>query len=222
MKDMEIQVYPQTATALKEDLTLRCLLRAKYHRDKSRLSADVIPWAQSRVERASSAVVREVGQQTAGFTTQMNMIEMLGTPNIVYICSDLFLNECDERRRTEISEDFHTQRPIHQITKKGNAYIMWRDARLDAEVARMYLDKSSVDKGPRPLFWDLRYPPFYAEGRRVEYFEDVMEVPDPVPEGHPLAKFFHMYRDRKRPAAGGDERRGCQEKPDDEASHSVS
>jgi hypothetical protein len=67
MSDIEAQVSAQTRTALQTDLTLRCLLRDKY-RHESRRSADVISWAQSRVEGLSNAVLREVGQQTTGFS----------------------------------------------------------------------------------------------------------------------------------------------------------
>lgn len=40
----------------------------------------------------------------------MNMIQMINSPNVVYICYDLFLDECDEQLRTEISESFPTKR----------------------------------------------------------------------------------------------------------------
>lgn len=206
MAEMEVQVSAQTRTALKADLTLRCLLRAKFHRDMSRRSGDVISWAQSLVERVNSAVLREVGQQTAGFSIQMNMIQMLGAPSVVYICYDLFLDECDERLRTEISESFHTKRPIHQITQKGKVYIMRRDERADARVAEQYLDMSSIDKGPRPFFSDLKHPPFYDEnGRRIEDWEDEMaelsEGSEPKGDG---PKKKSEGRKQDRPAAGDD------------------
>ncbi|KAJ5854673.1 hypothetical protein N7534_007216 [Penicillium rubens] len=168
MADMEVQVSAQTRTALKADLTLRCLLRAKFHRDASRRSADVIPWAQSLIERLSSAVLQEVEQQTAGCSIQINMIQMLRTRNVIYICYDLFLNECDQRIRSEISES-GTKRPIHYITQKGKVYIMRRDERLDAKVAQRYVHMNGVDKGPRPFFSDLKHPPFYNQhGQRIE------------------------------------------------------
>ena len=184
MADMEVQVSAQTRTALKADLTLRCLLRAKFHRDASRRSADVIPWAQSLIERLSSAVLQEVEQQTAGCSIQINMIQMLRTRNVIYICYDLFLNECDQRIRSEISES-GTKRPIHYITQKGKVYIMRRDERLDAKVAQRYVHMSSVDKGPRPFFSDLKHPPFYNQhGQRIENWEEIYKLPEgSEPEG---------------------------------------
>jgi hypothetical protein len=113
MVDIEVKVSAQTRTVLKADLTLRCLLRAKFHRDKSRRSEDVISWAQSLVKRLSNAILRKFEQQTAGFSVYMNMLQMIGSPNVVYICYDLFLDECDERLRTKISESSHMKRPIH-------------------------------------------------------------------------------------------------------------
>jgi hypothetical protein len=202
MPDMEVQVAAQTRAALKADLTLRCVLRCKY-RHKSRRSADVIPWAQSRVERLSNAVLREVGQQTAGFSIQLNVIQMLRLRNVVYIFYDLFLDECDKQVRTEITESFHTKRPIHAITRKGKVYIMRRDERADKDVAQQYAHMSSIDKGPRPFFSDLADPPFYNEhGRRIERGE----------EGYvPLAEMLRED-DRRRQEEADEKRR--QDEPD--------
>ncbi|KAL5356067.1 hypothetical protein BJX96DRAFT_171260 [Aspergillus floccosus] len=132
---MEVQVAPETRAALKEHLTLRCLVRAKYHRDKSRRSADAISWAQSLVEILCTTLLRDVGQETAGFSIQLNIVQMLGAPNIVYICYDLFLDECNGRLRTKISGDFHTKRPIHYIIQKRKLFIVRRDERADEMVA---------------------------------------------------------------------------------------
>jgi hypothetical protein len=175
MADMEVQVSAQTLSAWKADLTLRCLLRAKFHRDKSRHSRDVISWAQSLVERISSAILREAGQQTAGFSIQTNMIQMIGSPSVVYICYDLFLGECDEQLRTKVSESFHMKRPIHYIIQKGKSFFMRRDERMDERVAKQYVDMSSIDKRPRPFFSDLQNPPFYDEnGQHIENWEEAM------------------------------------------------
>lgn len=170
---MEVQVAAQTRTALKADLTLRCLLRAKFHRHMSRRSADVIPWARSLAERLSSAVIQEVGQETVGFSIQMNMVQMLGSPNIVYICYDLFLAECDKQLQSQISGSFQLKRPIHSISRKGKVYIIRRDQRVDDRVAGHYLDMGSIDKGPRPYFSDLQNPPYYDEnGQRIENWRE--------------------------------------------------
>jgi hypothetical protein len=199
---MEVQVAAQTRTALKADLTLRCVLRDKY-RHKSRRSADVISWTQSRVERLSNAVLREVGQQTAGFSIQLNVIQMLGLRNIVYIFYDLFLHECDKQVRTEITESFSKKRPIHMITRKGKVYIMRRDERRDEDVANQYTRMSSIDKGPLPYFSDLTDPPFYSDGRRIERGE----------EGYvPVAEM--VREDRRRRQEEADEKRR-QDEPDD-------
>ncbi|KAJ5459240.1 hypothetical protein N7530_011184 [Penicillium desertorum] len=187
MSDMEIQVAAQTRTALKANLTLRCVLRDKY-RHTSRRSADVIPWAQSRVERLSNA---------------LNVIQMLGLRNIVYIFYDLFLHECDKQVRTEITESFSKKRPIHMITRKGKVYIMRRDKRRDEDVANQYTRKSSIDKGPLPYFSDLTDPPFYSDGRRIERWE----------EGYvPVAEM--VREDRRRRQEEADEKRR-QDEPDD-------
>lgn len=85
-------------------------------------------------------------------------------PNAVYICFDLFLGECDEQRRKEISEDFKSKRPIHSIARRPNVCIMWRDERMDERVARQYSHMSNVDKGTRPFFFfDFANPPWRDE-----------------------------------------------------------
>lgn len=180
MPDMEVQVSPQTQAALKTDLTLRFVIRAKYRHDKSRRSAVVIPWAQSLAERLSSALVQEVGQQTAGFSVQLNMIQMLSLRNITYICYDLFLDECDQRLRADISENIHLKRPIHMIHRKNKIFIIQRDPRADAEVLQEYLHRRIIDKGPRPLFSYLKHPPvFDVNGHRMIEWEELTSSQPP-------------------------------------------
>lgn len=180
MPDTEVQVSPQTQAALKTDLTLRFVIRAKYRHEKSRRSAVVIPWAQSLAERLSSAIVQESGQQTAGFSAQLNMIQMLILRNITYICYDLFLDECDQKLRAEISEEIHLKRPIHMIRRKNKVFIIQRDPRADAEVLQEYLHRSSIDKGPRPLFSDLKHPPVFNEnGHRMIEWEELTSSQPP-------------------------------------------
>lgn len=176
MPDMEVQISPQTQAALKTDLTLRCLIQTKYHPEKSRRSAVVIPWAQSQAERLSSAVVQDSGQQTAGFSIQLNMIQLLDLRDIVYICYDLFLDECDAGLRAEISENFDLKRPIHMMTRKHKVFIIRRDERADARVLHQYLDMSRFDKGPRPFFSDSKHPPvFDHNGHRMIEWEELTE-----------------------------------------------
>lgn len=176
MPDMKVQVYPQTQAALKTDLTLRCLIQTKYRPEKSRRSAVVIPWAQSQAERLSSAIVQDVGQQTTGFSTQLNMIQLIDLRDIVYICYDLFLDECDPALRAEISENLDMKRPIHMITRKHKVFIIRRDERADARVLQQYLHRSRIDKGPRPFFHDSKHPPvFDHNGHRLIEWEELTE-----------------------------------------------
>ncbi|KAG2420026.1 hypothetical protein HFD88_004824 [Aspergillus terreus] len=188
MARMEVQVAPESRAALKEHLTLRCVVRAKYHRDKSRRSAEVISWSQSLVQILCTTLLREVGQETSGFSTQLNIVQMIGSPNIVYICFDLFLDECDERLRTEISEDFRTQRPIHYIIQKRRLFYVRRDERADQQVAGQYSWMSCLDKGPRPFFSDLANPPVYHNGRRIEDFKAVASPEGSDAEGNDSKK----------------------------------
>jgi hypothetical protein len=130
------------------------------------------------------------------------MIQMLGLRDLIYICYDLFLDECDEQVRTEISESFSTERPIHQITRKGKVYIMRRDERLDGRVAEQYARMRSIDKGPLPFFSDLTDPPFYNDGRRIERGE----------EGYvPVAEIIRDHRRRQEEA----DAKRRQDEPDD-------
>ncbi|KAJ5587063.1 uncharacterized protein N7459_002828 [Penicillium hispanicum] len=195
MSDMESQ------EALKADLTLRCVIRTKYHHEKSRRSAVVIPWAQSLAERLSSAIVRDTLQQMTGFSIQLNMIQMLGLRDIVYICYDLFLDECDQAIRAEICENFHLKRPIHTITRKNKLFFIQRDTRADARVLQQYLHRSSIDKGPRPFFHDAQHPPvFDGNGHRMIEWEE-------------LTDRFPAWRKQEEDSPAKMSEEGTQEKP---------
>ncbi|KAH8428168.1 uncharacterized protein LDX57_005873 [Aspergillus melleus] len=146
MPDLEIQVSPETEAALKTNLTLRCVV---------------------------TAAIQKIGQQTAGFSVQLIVIQMVGVRRIVDICYDLFLDECDPGLRAEISGKFDEKCPIHFITRKHKVFLMRRDPRVDAQAFEQYLQLSSSDKGPWPLFYDMRHPPFYEGGRRLIEYEEL-------------------------------------------------
>ncbi|KAJ5151730.1 hypothetical protein N7492_010025 [Penicillium capsulatum] len=176
MPDKAVQISPQTQEALKTDRTLRCLIQTKYRPEKPRRSAVVIPWAQSLAEKLSKAIVGDAGQETTGFSVQLNTIQMLDFRDIVYICHDVFLDDCDRGLRAEISENIHLKRPIHMITRKNKVFFIRRDERADARVHQQYMQRSSIDKGPRPFFHDSRHPPVFDEnGRRLVEWEELTE-----------------------------------------------
>lgn len=84
----EVMLAAETRAALAADLTMRCLLKTKYDRD-SRHSQVAIPWAQSRAEKLTRAMLKHVGQQSAGFSIQLNIVELLGIHKAL-ICYDVF------------------------------------------------------------------------------------------------------------------------------------
>ncbi|KAJ5159101.1 uncharacterized protein N7500_008752 [Penicillium coprophilum] len=167
MTDKKFQIPdPQTRTALENDLTVRIVLKAKYGPEKSRHSADVIPWAKKVAENISRAALKEVGKPNADFEISLNIIQMLGSPDYVYICYDIFRAECDRDVRLQIQESL--QQPIHYASRRGGTYIMRKDARIEAFTFASYSDMRKLDKGELPLFSDLKFPPCYAFGKRIE------------------------------------------------------
>ncbi|KAJ5797529.1 uncharacterized protein N7503_006825 [Penicillium pulvis] len=168
MVHMEARVSKETLTALQTDLTLRCFLTARFKRDLSRHSENVIPWAHSRAEEVSTTLLRDIGLPTTEFNIQMNIIQMLRSSTRVYICYDIFLAECDKQLRDEIHKSFIPKRPIHQVVKSGNVYHIAMKKGMEQIVAEQYLGMRSSDSGPLPLFSDLQNPPLYIDGRRVE------------------------------------------------------
>ncbi|KAJ5333445.1 hypothetical protein MYU51_014169 [Penicillium brevicompactum] len=167
MTDQKVQIPdPGTRMALENDLTLRIVLKTKYKPDKSRRSADVIPWAEKLAERVSRAAFEEVGKPNAEFEISLNIIQMLGSPDYVYICYDIFRADCDQNVRLQIKESL--QQPIHYASRRGGVYIMRKDPRIEAFASASYTEMRKLDKGELPLFSDLRYPPCYVFGKRVE------------------------------------------------------
>ncbi|KAJ5718169.1 hypothetical protein N7488_003815 [Penicillium malachiteum] len=177
MADNEFQVDGQTKEALKKDLTLRCLIKTKYEREKSRASAVVIAWAQSLAEALSTGIFQSVEQSTSGFSVELTMIQMLPTRKL-YISFDIFLNECDKDLRSNIQNNFDLKRPVHQVTQKGTSCFVFRNPKADAEVTKEYIKFSEKDKGPRPFFSDLRHPPIYEDGVRREDLQHLLRPYD--------------------------------------------
>lgn len=167
MADRKLQISdPRTRTALENDHTLRIVLKVKYSPDKSRRSADVIPWAEKLAKSVSRAALKEVGNPNADFEVSLNIIQMLGSPDYVYICYDIFRAECDQNVRLQTQESL--QQPIHYVSRRGGTYLMRKDARVEALTSASYSDMRKLDKGELPLFSDLKFPPCYVFGKRIE------------------------------------------------------
>ncbi|CAI7572887.1 unnamed protein product [Penicillium palitans] len=143
MADRKLQISdPQTRTALENDHTLRIVLKA-----------------ETLAKSVSRAALKEVGKPNAGF-------EMLGSPDYVYICYDIFRAECDQNMRLQTQESL--QQPIHYVSRRGGTYLMRKDARVEALTSASYSDMRKLDKGELPLFSDLKFPPCYVFGKRIE------------------------------------------------------
>ncbi|KAJ5712803.1 hypothetical protein N7493_009271 [Penicillium malachiteum] len=145
MTNLDIQVDGQTKEALKTDLTLRCLIKTKYERDKSRASAVVIAWAQFLAERLSTNILQNVEQQTSGFSVELDMIQVLRTRSL-FISFDIFLDECDKNLRSNIQNSFDLKRPVFQIVQKGTSCFVFRNPKADAEVTKEYTGFSEKNK----------------------------------------------------------------------------
>ncbi|KAJ5510421.1 hypothetical protein N7453_002524 [Penicillium expansum] len=148
MADQKLQISdPRTRTALENDLTLRIVLNAKYRPD-------------------NRAALKEVGKPNADFEISLNIIQMLGSPDYVYICYDVFRAECDRNVRLQIQESL--QQPIHYASRRGGMYLMRKDMRVEALASASYSNMRKLDKGDLPLFSDLKFPPCYIFGKRIE------------------------------------------------------
>lgn len=187
MAPREARASEETLTALKTDLTLRCLLTAHFKRGRSRHSKKVTAWAHSRAEKVSSLLLHEIGQPHTEFSIQMDIIQMLRTSSTVYICYDLFLAGCDKQLRDEIRKSFTFKRPVHQIVRRGDVYHITRNMETEQIVDGQYRAMRKMDLGPLPLFSDLQNPPLFIDGRHVEEDEQQEEEhrlsePDEVKE----------------------------------------
>ena len=156
---MEVQLDPETYASLEAGTTIRFFYRVKFKLD-SRHSGPVIAWAESRVTAVSCAILKHIGREAAGVIVQMLMVQLLSVRNYALLCFDLVSEDCTKPARV--------QRPIHEISERGNAYVVWRSKRLDARIATEFARRQDLDKGPMPYFVDTLHPPMYDEGVRVE------------------------------------------------------
>lgn len=156
---MEVQLAPETYASLKADTTVRFFYRVKFKLD-SRDSGPVIAWAESRANAVSCAILKHIGREAASFKIQMVMVQLLRNRNYALLCFDLSLEDCTKPARL--------QRPIHEISERGSAYVVWRSKRLDARIATEFARLQGFDKGPLPYFVDAMNPPIYDGGIRVE------------------------------------------------------
>lgn len=162
---MEAKLAPETSAALKTDTTIRFFYRVKFKLD-SRSSGPVIAWAESRANAAICAILKQVGREAASVKVQMLDVHLLRVRKYAYLCFDLSLgkegDDCTEKPAVRL------RRPIHEIAKRGNAYVVWRSGRLDARIAAELARRQELDKGPLPYFVDTMHPPVYDSGRRLE------------------------------------------------------
>ena len=99
----------------------------------------------------------------------------------IWVCFDLFLNDCKPEVRRRPDESL--ARPIHAIVthESGDGYRIRRSPALDTRVAQHYATIREVDKGPRPYFTDNLNPPLYIDGIRFEGSLDEFESTAMVP-----------------------------------------
>ena len=164
---MEIQIAPETQAALKANAIIRFFYKLKFKLD-SRHSKPVLAWAESRANAASCAIFKAIGreEEAANVKIQMIMVHLLGIGHHALFCFDLLLSQDCCYDNTPLAQI--QQQPIHEISERGKAYIIWRSKRLDAKVTNQLAFSQSGDKGPLPYFVDGLNPPFYDEGVRVE------------------------------------------------------
>lgn len=164
---MDIQIAPETQVALKADATIRFFYKLRFKLG-SRHSKPVLAWAESRANAASCAILKAIGREkgAANVKIQMIMVHLLRLGHYALLCFDFLSSQDCCYDNTALAQI--KQRPIHEISERGSAYIVWRSKRLDAKVAQQLAFWQSVDKGPLPYFVDGLNPPFYDEGVRVE------------------------------------------------------
>ncbi|EAQ83165.1 predicted protein [Chaetomium globosum CBS 148.51] len=132
MPEKEYHIDKETRAALQAKTGVRFLLCAKRTLE-SRRSSDIIPWAQNLSEKITRAVVEAAGHELTHFAIQYNVVRLLSHRPYAFICYDLFIHECDEEARNQFSQN--TQRPIHEIIKRGNSCHVIRSKRMDSPVA---------------------------------------------------------------------------------------
>lgn len=163
------QFSKETCEALEANLTIRFLVRVK-QRFQSRHSKPVIAWAEAKAQAISYALLKKMGQEDTKFDVHINVIELLDDRTRTFFCFDLFLEGCEEETRNAVGRS--TRQPIHYLFKKANLCFARRNERLDGVVAGEFENIRSADSGPTPYFVDLKNPPVYVDGVRVEQSED--------------------------------------------------
>lgn len=167
---MEVRIADAaTTTALKQDGSLRCLLKIKYrHRDRH--SVPAIAWAKRKAEEVSRALLQAADCLTAadGLTICVHLVELGERRHSSWICWDLYLEKCNSEARDRIYQS--TRQPIYMISKRGDVLIARRAPQMDLIVTKKYERSKELDSGPQPYFRDGANPPLYdAEtGERVE------------------------------------------------------
>jgi hypothetical protein len=164
---MEVRVERETALALGQVGSLRCLLGIRYdHHDRH--SVPVIAWARREAGEVSQNLLKGAGldTETGNFTFVLNGIQLEKHPHRSYICYDLHLEKysCEARERIDRS----IRQPIHVITKRGDVFIARRAPKCDTKVA-LFLERfQKRHRIQRPFFHDTENPPLYRNGKRLE------------------------------------------------------
>ncbi|KAH9889192.1 hypothetical protein F4778DRAFT_394941 [Xylariomycetidae sp. FL2044] len=163
---LQVKVDSHMLNALTTDLTARCVLRTKY-KHESRHSKDAIAWANSRAEKLTTAMLKQIGKENTAFNIQLNIVQLLDFHHRANICYDLFLDGFDEHIRLEIERSI--ERPIFLVIRRGDTLHVNRGNKgVDAMVADEWKFIGKLDKGPRPYFVDRMNPPLYSDGKRIE------------------------------------------------------
>ena len=162
---LEVSVTSEARAALAADLAMRFLLKVKYSDRDSRHSKVAIAWAESRTDQLTRAMLEQMGQETAGFTIQLNIVELI--PRYALVCYDVYLQGCDKDLRSEIDKSL--ERPVYMITRRAKVFYVRRsDKMVESRLASRWRHTGERDKGPRPFFVDLENPPIYDGGVRLE------------------------------------------------------
>lgn len=175
---MQLNVAPESYASLKANRTLRCVYDAKYT-PSSRHSSVAIALAHDLVKEFTDALLAHIAQAdgpppetnpTADL--KLNVVTLLRGSRCV-ICYDMFLGDCEQEVRDRV--DGSVDEPVHAVYKSGDVYHLNRNRALDRRVSQGYANLREVDLGPRPYFTDVKNPPVYDEGERVEDPEDWVE-----------------------------------------------
>lgn len=156
----------EICAALDSRSTVRFVVRRKAELE-SRLSAPIVQAASNRAVKISRALLKQMGREDAKFDTEIVMIELLDAKTTVYFCFDIFLEECDEATRLEISNS--TQEPVYYLYVTRQHCVARKDSRPQRIVGQLLEDYLRKDKGSRPFFHNALTPSVYVGGVRQEY-----------------------------------------------------